>query len=847
MTVQKNIKKSHSIRLHKYMHVIVVFIFMFLASSEYCESAESKSNITLAVRNVISDPSYYNLIPSIESSDNLLNWTANSGINIFKMNDRSVKVYGVQKNSWDYAKISLSSSTLKAGKYRLEGLMKVDELSASELPFLKVTLKDNSGEFLKAITTKKYELVNPDTWQKLWVEFEIDSDVNAFVAVGKGTIDEIVTTLYISNLSLRKIDDFSEVERLSFSNIPESLKILSGIHPRLYLDRDKIEFLQNKVTVYPYSKFWKAIQKKADKYIAQTPPESIAEYDEETIRSLGNRLPYIALALLITDNEKYLNGLRIWMDALVSYPAWASNKSIGSAHLIFGMSLAYDWGYNSYSSEERNRYQQKINYQAEIFYEALVNKDEYWAQAYIQNGNYVNSMALGIAGFVFYGTLPYAESWIIAAKNNFVKVLKVLSPDGASNEGVAYWSYSMDALFKYYIAFKPVYGGADIVNSSFFQNAGKFRLYSSLPDYKDNVDYGDSPRTDFYGPGYILRALASIFSDGHSQWLAEKIEQKRDDEYAISWLDLLWYDESIESITPDDLPLSQYFENMGILISRSSWSEDAVWSFYKAGPPEGHLAFSKGLHGTPHSHPDAGSFLIWANGQWLVMDDGYVFKKRTDNHNVMIFNGYGQLGEGEKWFNSDVIGDSNIPVLMAKKITDDYQFVQVDLKNIYFDDADVKTYIRTYAFLKHGYVLIKDVFELNTSGNSVFLTHFVDGNIQNISNKVVFNNQSSWVSMMFDSNPKNEVQLKSFSIAETEVNTNNNFSNSGQKVFIHNSNPSKLFNQTTIFKITDAEENALNLEIGNESGNIMIYKYSENTNLNIDFDDFSISEAAFGQ
>ena len=62
---------------------------------------------------------------------------------------------------------------------------------------------------------------------------------------------------------------------------------------------------------------------------------------------------------------------------------------------------------------------------------------------------------------------------------------------------------------------------------------------------------------------------------------------------------------------------------------RTSWDRDATAFAFKAGPPEGHRVATL-LSRLPewrldsgHAHPDAGSFIIWADGRYLTGDTGY--------------------------------------------------------------------------------------------------------------------------------------------------------------------------------------------------------------------------------
>jgi len=503
---------------------------------------------------------------------------------------------------------------------------------------------------------------------------------------------------------------------------------LSLNRPRLYLNVKKIDLIRTKKGEYPYSKFWKIVREKADKFATELPPVTTDGIDEGNLWKLGDGIPYLALAYLVTERPIYLAGVRKWMDALCAYPDWASNKDLGAANLLFSMSIAYDWLHDEFTPEERSRYSEKMAKHANILYQSLVKNDMWWARReyHMQNHNYQNVMAIAVTGLALRGERRETEPWLAAAKDNFDSVLGLLSPDGASHEGVGYWGGGVDAMLKYFLANPAPHGKPDVENSQFFHNTARFRLYASMPDYLEVVDYADSPRYEWVGPGYMLRALASIFKDGHAQWLAERIEKARGMDAKYSWLDLLWYDESVRPIPPDDLPRYAYFDNLGIFISRSDWTEKAIWAFFKAGPSQGKLAESKGIFTGSHIHPDEGTFLLWAGGQWLVVDDGYVNKKRTENHNVLLFNGKGQLGEGQQWFDLYPVklfkGTASI---VFKDFQPDYQYLTAELAGMYPPEAGVKSWKRTFIVLPHGRLVVRDGIVWTRPGKAASRVHFV--------------------------------------------------------------------------------------------------------------------------
>ncbi len=496
---------------------------------------------------------------------------------------------------------------------------------------------------------------------------------------------------------------------------------------RLYLSIEKLSAIKANLNTQPYLKFWNATKDKANKFVADRPPATTSGIDEANLWKLGDGLPDLALSYLLTGNKLYLEVAQKWMDALSSYPDWASNTDIGASNLLFSMAVAYDWLHDAFTEQQRNLYSQKLAKHAAIFYERLVKKDIWWIRPeyLMQNHNYQNVMAMAVAGLVLRNENPMTEQWLVAAANNFEKALELLSPDGASHEGVGYWGAGLDALLKYYLALPSQQGLVRIELHPFFRNTATFRLYASLPGWVDNVDYADSPRFEWKGPGHMLRILASIFKDGHAQWLADRIDKARGKEAKNSWLDLIGYDAGVAALPPDDLPSYKFFDNLGIFISRSDWSDNASWSFFKAGPSQGKLAESKGIYTGSHIHPDEGSFLLWSNGEWQIIDDGYVYKKRTENHNVLTFNGKGQLGEGKQWFDLQPPQQHRATAnMLFTDFQPNYQYLVAELAGMYPPEAGIRSWQRTFIALSHGRLIIHDKIDWTIVGRLTSRIHF---------------------------------------------------------------------------------------------------------------------------
>ncbi len=493
-------------------------------------------------------------------------------------------------------------------------------------------------------------------------------------------------------------------------------------HPRLYLTNDKVTFLKDKVSngMEPYQTFWEVVRSRADQYAEEAPypaddPKVASPFGS---REIGDRLPYFAMAYRLSGDPKYLNAAKAWMNAIANYPTWGGDQDLVASHILFGMSVAYDWLYDEFSPQERESYAVKMEYHAEILYKLLVNVDIWWADNYHQNHNYVNTLAIMVAGVALYDVADHPDDYILAAYNNFTHVLQALPPDGAYTEGAAYWTYGSDALVRYFALEENVLGVDRMVTNVWFQNTGKYRLYTSIPAYNQVIQIADvyDQRQDWYSP-MVLQRLAAKFNDPYSQWLANKIIEAHPHP-PVDWKNLLFYDETIPAMPPDNMATQWLFEDLGLFTSRSDWQDpSATLLVLKAGPPMGHQAHEvlKLPTGSGHAHPDAGVILLDAYGQYMIVDNGYQYGWLTADHNTITFDGgIGQLGEtrNPNGLNiPEVIANGGTADIVHAEFTEDYEYLVADLTKMYKPELKLTKLLRHVLFVKKRIIIVIDEIE----------------------------------------------------------------------------------------------------------------------------------------
>ncbi len=326
--------------------------------------------------------------------------------------------------------------------------------------------------------------------------------------------------------------------------------------------------------------------------------------------------------------------------------------------------------------------------------------------------------ALAAAGLALYGEVEDVDGWIKLPLRKFKTTMASLGPDGASHEGVPYWSYGLEYMLKFMDLAGDLLGEDLFKDSAWFRNTASFCLYSMLPRKSWTrrshlMTFADGPRHHWYGPDYLLRKLAGEYRDARAQWLADALDAADLCGWQGRFLNLLWVDPAVKPAPPADLPTFRHFEDMGLVFMRSGWDGDEALLAFKCGPHIGHHAIRKYSYdpGGGHVHPDAGAFLLFACGDWLIVDDGYAHKQ-TAWQNTALVNGVGQIGEGRAWFQGGGLcaRHRGASILRAES-GPQLDYVIGNVAPAYKDQAGLKKFLRHVLYVKGACWVIIDEFE----------------------------------------------------------------------------------------------------------------------------------------
>jgi hypothetical protein len=509
-------------------------------------------------------------------------------------------------------------------------------------------------------------------------------------------------------------------EKYRVPGIAQALAKQRGVHPRLYLDAGQVGELRRNLGT-THSNLWLDFKVLADRAVSQGPPayreRDNSSGDEQLWqREVGNALPSLALAWLLTRDQRYLESARRWSLASCRYPTWGLGRidgmDLATGHQLYGLGLVYDWCHADLDEATRRTIREMLVRRSTAMFEAAATGKAWWRQSYLQNHLWVNVCGLAVSGMALADEVPDAPLWVGLAQEKFQLTMAALGSDGASHEGVGYWEYGVEYLLKY-MSLARSQLGHDFYGSAWWRNTALYAQYLALPRQAwtrnlSVVDIADCPRGHWYGPDYLLRGLAHEYRDGHAQWLAQQVQEARVAAPGAPWLNLLWYDPRVKPQPPGDLPTLRHFDDMGIVAARSDWSGRESLLVFKCGPYLGHQAVSNFTYdaGGGHVHPDANHLVLFGAGEWLLRDDGYR-AKWSGQHNTLLVDGQGQLGEGAQWFQAKQAIKA-FPRILRCASTPELDQMSGDAGDAYPASLGLRRYQRHVLFLKPDVLLVCD-------------------------------------------------------------------------------------------------------------------------------------------
>jgi len=428
-----------------------------------------------------------------------------------------------------------------------------------------------------------------------------------------------------------------------------------GGHPRLFFTPEVIAKLKERIKTEPAAaNAWTRIL--AD-------PKSIQE---------------LSLAYRMTGERRFADKLQgaigslRWDDPMLMRrdPPW--HAGLGTGHSCFESAVAYDSIHDALTPEERATLAQRIVERGILpvlndwvlggrRIHALDSMGHNWWSACV--------FGAGMAALAVMDEEPRAKDWLNRISDGSVEwlnfagsVLDNKPPSfdrgGAFYEDVNYASFAVSQYLYFRLAWHNALAAPALPEVPMLDKFGDYFINVSYPNSGKllNFDFGDGGRSaNVIEPVHLL--WANGFRKPRHLWLlneARAADRRAGQDSQTPFGLAFGPGESELTAGPSapDLPLSALYGDIGWASLRSSWDRNATLLGVKSG------------YTWNHSHADAGSFVLFHRGEYLLIDSGKCsygrpeydgYYRQSQAHNVVLFNGEAQNPE-DTYFGSKFPG-----------------------------------------------------------------------------------------------------------------------------------------------------------------------------------------------
>lgn len=421
-----------------------------------------------------------------------------------------------------------------------------------------------------------------------------------------------------------------------------------------------------------------------------------------TGRNVGTMMGQMAFLYLITGDDTYGEFTKRFLLGVSGEEMWELRRpDLVHGHALWGAGIAYDYLYHTLMPSERKTVLSALQRQSTIMYRSIRGAWRRGASA--NNHSWIKRGGLATTACAIYEETPQAEDWLTYVRYEFEKILAIHGPDGATPEGYhMYMRYGVEWLLRY---LELLYDscGEDLYDHPWLRNNGYCFLYTLMPGGEYVANFGDNP-DKAHDSSHALYRYATQYRDGYLQWTGDLMRTKFPAPSRSPMWTFLWYDPSITPTPPDTLPTVRYFHDLEMVIARSDWGPDATCFAFRCGPPMGYHAFSYGAGGYGHAHQDQNHFMLFSHGRYLVADTGYSRHKLTQEHNTILVDERGQIGEATTWFHRKM-KDDELATITGFFGSPDYTYVCGDAAKAYWKELGLQMFKRHAMFID-GRILI---------------------------------------------------------------------------------------------------------------------------------------------
>ena len=448
-----------------------------------------------------------------------------------------------------------------------------------------------------------------------------------------------------------------------------------GGHPYLLFTAEQIAGLKERLPQEPaLAQAWAGVLADANRAVEPAAPGGRAG-------APGGAMETLCLAYRMTGEKKFADKIRELLLRQCARPMWNEDEmlkreppwhsALGTAATIYTVALGYDCIHDELSPADRATITKAL---VELGIRPTLN-DWVSGDTRIHSldtmGHNWWSACVFMAGFGALAVLdeePHARTWLDDIARGSIEWFdyagsaletkpRSIDPGGALYESANYDNFALSEYLQFRLAWTNTFRSPSLPEIPVLAHAADFFIDVCYPNTGPlmSVNFGDgSLGVDGSRPVTLLWALGD-HSPRYLWYLNQtRATQFREGLSGSAPLGLVYAPSPAElaAAAAPDLPTAALFRDMGWATLRTSWAKDATL-----------LAVRSGFTWN-HAHADAGSFVLFHRGTYLLIDSGNCnyalpeydsYYRQSRAHNVVLFNGEAENPE-DTYFGSQFPG-----------------------------------------------------------------------------------------------------------------------------------------------------------------------------------------------
>ncbi len=521
--------------------------------------------------------------------------------------------------------------------------------------------------------------------------------------------------------------------------VPELLASVRGQHPRVLFTKAEIDKLKKEIAADPFlKKTYEDVSAWSKKFTLAKAwqPKAILTEDTPAIMMLKS-WPGLAYTYAIERDANTKQAILDILQMMLEAPHWADtdelDSNMGAAENMAMVGMLYDVIHDDLEPGFRAKMADKILTHCRRMYylghqKLCLMPIKYWQNDPANNHRWHRDLGM-VSCLLAIADDKKAESGFLLEKmkGEMDFLVNWYPHDGDCHEGAGYQVFGF-----FYLALAAQIMdrnlGTRYLEHPGFRNAWAQQVYYTSPGRNSNISFGDDMNGktvfDNQETAFFIGPMLSRNKDVQAM-LKLRFEQQFKNiapgrKYSYPWGFLAFYDGTVGEGDYKKLPTSRLFDDLGAASLRDTWEDNGVCFTFKCGPYGGYKLneyshANKDENGKPcyinvaHDDPDANSFAIGINGEFLFHPGLYSLNKVTRSHSTITVDGKGQINEGSSYTqpvpNTDM---RKLSYITAWKTGDHGRVIVEGEAGAAYPDKMLSKYRRSMIYMPGDYVLILD-------------------------------------------------------------------------------------------------------------------------------------------